>query len=68
MIKVKTFTSPLKIFQTRQELEDLDARVNQFIKENNITNVISVSDEGTTDDTGATIGIIRVITYEESGK
>ena len=68
MIKVRTFTSPLKIFQTRQELEDLDARVNQFIKENNITNVISVSDEGTTDDTGATIGIIRVVTYEEAGK
>jgi hypothetical protein len=68
MIKVQTFASPLKIFQTRQELEDLDARVNQFIKENNITNVISVSDEGTTDDTGATIGIIRVVAYEEPGK
>jgi len=68
MIKVKTFTSPLKIFQTRQELQDLDEQVNQFIRENNVTNVISVSDEGTTDDSGATIGIIRVITYEEAGK
>ena len=68
MIKVKTFTSPLKIFQTRQELEDLDGQVNQFIKENNITNVVSVSDEGTTDDSGATIGLIRVVAYEEAGK
>jgi hypothetical protein len=68
MIKVKTFTSPLKIFQTRQELQDLDEQVNQFIRENNITNVISVSDEGTTDDTGATIGIIRVVAYEEADK
>jgi hypothetical protein len=68
MIKVRTFTSPLKIFQTRQELQDLDGQVNQFIKENNITNIISVSDESTTDDTGATIGIIRVVTYEEAGK
>ncbi|MBW1742992.1 MAG: hypothetical protein JRJ47_06125 [Deltaproteobacteria bacterium] len=66
MMKVKTFTSPLKIFQTRQELEDLDEQVNQFIKENNITKVISVSDEGTTDDSGATIGVIRVVTYEEA--
>jgi len=65
-MKVKTFTSPLKIFQTRQELEDLDEQVNQFIKENNITKVISVSDEGTTDDSGATIGVIRVVTYEEA--
>jgi len=66
MIKVKTFTSPLKIFQTRQELQALDEQVNQFIKENNITNVISVSDEGTTDDSGATIGMIRVIAYKEA--
>jgi hypothetical protein len=68
MIKVKTFTSPLKIFHTRQELEELDEQVNQFIKENNITNVISVSDEGTTDSSGATIGVIRVVAYEEAGE
>ena len=34
MIKVKTFASPLKIFQARKELEELDAMVNQFIEEN----------------------------------
>jgi hypothetical protein len=31
MIKVKTFASPLKIFQTKKELEELDAMVNKFI-------------------------------------
>lgn len=64
MIKVKSFTTPLKIFQAREELEGLDNMVNQFIEDNNITRVISVSDSCTTDDTGAAIGIIRVLTYE----
>ena len=64
MIKVKTFASPLKIFQTRKELEDLDAMVNKFIEENKVQKVISVSDACTSDDTGATIGMIRVIAYE----
>ena len=31
MIKVKTFASPLKIFQAKKELEELDAMVNRFI-------------------------------------
>lgn len=64
MIKVKSFTTPLKIFQAKEELEGLDNMVNQFIEDNNITRVISVSDSCTTDDTGAAIGIIRVLTYE----
>jgi len=64
MIKVKTFASPLKIFQTKNELEGLDAMVNKFIEENNVQKVISVSDACTTDDTGATMGIVRVIAYE----
>ncbi len=63
MVKVKTFASPLKIFQTRKELEDLDAMVNKFIEENKVQNVISVSDACTSDENG-TIGVIRVITYE----
>ena len=65
MIKVKTFTSPLKIFHAKEELDNLDEQVNNFIKEHGIKKVISVSDVCTTDDTGATIGIIRVLTYEE---
>ena len=53
MIKVKTFASPLKIFQAKKELEELDAMVNRFIGENNVQKVISVSDTCTTDDSGA---------------
>ena len=63
MIKVKTFASPLKIFQARKELEGLDEMVNQFIDENKVQKVISVSDTCTTDDSGS-IGLIRVLAYE----
>lgn len=64
MVKVKTFATELKIFQTMKELYDLDEQVNQFIKENNIDTIVSVSDTCTTDDKGATIGLIRVLAYE----
>jgi hypothetical protein len=64
MVKVKTFATELKIFHTMKELSDLDRQVNDFIKENNINKIISVSDTCTTDDKGATIGIIRVVAYE----
>jgi hypothetical protein len=64
MIKVKTFASPLKIFQAKKELEELDAMVNRFIEENSVHKVISVSDTCTTDDSGASIGLVRVIAYE----
>ena len=63
MVKVKTFASPLKIFQARKELEGLDDMVNKFIEENKVLRVISVSDACTTDDSG-TIGVIRVLAYE----
>ena len=62
--KVKTFTTELKIFQTMKELGALDTQVNQFISENRVKKVISVSDTATTDSSGATIGLIRVLTYE----
>lgn len=64
MIKVKTFASPLKIFHAKKELESLDAMVNQFIEDNKVQKIISVSDAPTSDDNGATIGLIRVIAYE----
>lgn len=64
MIKVKTFTSEIKIFNTRKELEQIDDQVTRFISEQGIKNVISVSDTTTTDNTGATIGLIRVVAYE----
>ena len=63
-MKVKTFTSELKVFHTMTELADLDKEVNRFVEENSVKKVISVSDSCTTDNTGATIGIIRVVAYE----
>jgi hypothetical protein len=65
MIKVKTFTSDIRIFQTMKELENLDMQVNKFLAENKIERVICVSDTTTTDSSGATIGIIRVLAYQE---
>jgi hypothetical protein len=64
-MKVKTFASELKPFYTMRELEALDDQVNAFLEENEIQSVVSVSDTCTADDTGATIGIIRVIAYED---
>lgn len=63
MIKVKTFASPLKIFKTSKELQQLDDDVNKFIASKKVTRVIAVSDTTTIDNCG-TIGIIRVLTYE----
>ena len=63
MVKVKTFASQLKIFHARKELEGLDDMVNNFIAENKVQKVISVSDACTEDDSG-TIGVIRVLAYE----
>lgn len=63
-IRVKTFTTELRIFKTIKELKALDEEVNRFLKKNKVTKVISVSDTTTTDNTGATIGLIRVLTYE----
>lgn len=64
MVKVKTFTSPLNIFQAKNELKTLDEKVNAFIENHGVTRVVSVSDACTTDTDGATIGLIRVIAYE----
>ena len=64
MVKVKTFTSQLKIFQMMKELADLDNHVNDFITENGIKKVISVSDALSTGTDGETIGVTRVIAYE----
>jgi hypothetical protein len=64
MVKVKTFACPLKIFHARKELEGLDEMVNEFILKRKLSKLVSVSDTCTTDDSGATIGVIRVIAYE----
>lgn len=64
MVKVKTFATPLRIFHAKEEMESLDVVVNQFLESQGITKIVSVSDTCTTDDTGASIGIIRVLAYE----
>jgi hypothetical protein len=66
VVRVKTFTMPLKIFETVRELEALDEQVNKFIQEKQIKKILSTSDACTTDANGATIGIIRVVAYEEA--
>lgn len=62
--KVKTFVTEVKIFQTMKELSALDEQVNRFIVEKGVKKLVSVSDTATTDNTGATIGLIRVLGYE----
>lgn len=64
MVKVKTFTVPLKVFHAHEELEQLDAQVNEFLAGEEVKKVISVSDAVTTDDKGAAIGLVRVVTYK----
>ena len=65
MVKVKTFGSQFKIFHTTQELQSLDEQVTDFIATSKVKKVISVSDATTTNTDGATMGIIRVLTYVE---
>ena len=64
MISVKTFTTAIKPFYTMRELESLDEQVNRFLADKGIKKVLSVSDACTTDDSGATIGLIRVVAFE----
>jgi hypothetical protein len=64
MFKVKTFGIEIRPLKTRHELAAIDEMVNNFIAENSIRKIISVSDAATTDDTGETIGLIRVLCYE----
>jgi hypothetical protein len=56
--------SALRVFHTARELETLDEKVNKFVHESNIDKIISVNDTCTTDVSGATIGIIRVVAYK----
>jgi len=62
-MKIKTFTQSLKIFHTKKEIETLDAQVNEFLATGS-RRLISVSDT-TTAGEGDTIGIIRVVAYED---
>ena len=64
MIKVKTFTTPIKIFATVRELEELDSTVTTHLADEKATTVYAVSDSTTAGDNGETIGLIRVVAYE----
>ena len=64
-LKVKSFGMEIRPLKTMKELEQLDAMVNEFVARNGIRKLISVSDSSTTDDKGETIGLVRVIAYEE---
>jgi hypothetical protein len=68
MIKVRTFATPLKVFHTHEELELLDAQVNEFLAGSEIEKAISVSDAVTTDESGAAIGLVRVVAYKTKKK
>jgi hypothetical protein len=65
VIKVKSFGMEIRPLKTMQELKALDDTVNSFIAANGIRKIVSVSDSSTTDDKGETIGLVRVIAYEE---
>ena len=64
MIKVRSFTTPIKIFATIRELTELDEQVSAFLADEGATAVYAVSDATTAGDTGETIGLIRVVAYE----
>ena len=68
MVKVKTFSIPIKVFHVHEELEQLDSQVNEFLAQEAVKKVISVSDAVTTDDKGAAIGLVRVVTYTTRDK
>ncbi len=64
MVKVKTFSTQLRIFHVKEELDALDKAVNDFIKKKKIKKVVSVSDSSTANVDGGTMGLIRVVAYE----
>ncbi|MBP1752434.1 MAG: hypothetical protein H6Q57_1270 [Geobacteraceae bacterium] len=63
--KVKSFGMEIRPMKTMRELQQLDDQVNSFLEDKNVTKVLSVSDTSATDDSGETIGLIRVVAYEE---
>ena len=64
-IKVKSFGMEIRPLKTMHELKALDDAVNAFIAQNGVKKVVSVSDSPTTDDKGETIGLVRVVAYED---
>ena len=65
MDKVKTFGAQMRVFHVTQELEELDNSVNEFLAAEPKKKLVSVSDSATTDASGETMGLVRVIAYRE---
>ena len=65
MYKVKTFGTDMKVFQVHKELDRLDREVNDFFASRPKAKLVGASDMPVTDDSGTTIGMVRVIAYEE---
>ena len=63
MIKVKTFTTPIQMFATVRELQELDDKVTAFLNDEQGGTVYSVSDATTVGEKGETIGLIRTVAY-----
>ena len=63
MIKVKTFTTPIQMFATVRELQELDDKVTAFLNDEQVGTVYSVSDATTVGEKGETIGLIRTVAY-----
>jgi hypothetical protein len=63
MIKVKTFSTPIKIFAAVRELQDLDEQVTAYLNDEGADAVFSVSDAVTAGENGQTIGLIRTVAY-----
>ncbi len=63
--KVRSFGMEIRPMKTMKELQQLDEMVNSFLAGNNVKKLLSVSDTSATDDTGETIGLVRVIAYED---
>ncbi len=65
MYRVKSFGTDLRVFHVHEELERLDQEVNRFFASRPNARLLGVSDMPVTDDTGATVGLVRVVAYEE---
>ncbi len=63
MIKIKTFATPIKIFATMRELQELDEQVAAFLAAEGAKRVYAMSDATTAGENGETIGLIRTVAY-----
>lgn len=65
MYKVKTFGTDAKVFHLHNELSRLDEEVNAFLAATPGASLVGASDTALTDDSGKTIGLIRVVAYRD---